>query len=93
MENRVFVLSLYRQFLRKGRSFAETSPNHALYVLGKTKHEFKKGVTLSDPQEIEFAIALASTYLESLSSIDVDEGLGKHRQPKATKAPLDPFSD
>lgn len=61
-------------------------------MLGKAKKEFKRCSALTDVEEIDFSVALATTYLDSLrEQTRIDEGFGKHRKPKEERRVLDPF--
>lgn len=96
MNHRSHVLWLYRQFLRVGRSLAETSPNHSLYVLGRAKHEFKRGLHFTESEDISFHTRLAEAQLESLrlAAPFINQGTGKHRAATgASVKEVDPFAD
>lgn len=88
MAHRKEVLTLYKSFLRIGKSLAEKSPNHSLHILLRAQKEFRAQRHLTDPQEIKDEIDLARCLLETLElqAGTVDEGFGKHRKKNATTA-------
>lgn len=58
------ALSLYRQLLRGAERMP--TPNRQNYIKRKTRAEFKRHVTLTDTEEIEFQLRLADTNLDTV---------------------------
>ena len=63
-ERRERALSLYRRLLRGAQRMP--TPNRQNYVLRKTRAEFRKHASLTDPEEIEFQLRLADTNLDTV---------------------------
>lgn len=59
------VLSLYRALLREARQMP--TENRRQFVKLKSRQEFRSAAALSDPQAIEFSIALAETQLDNVT--------------------------
>ncbi|KAK1745496.1 hypothetical protein QTG54_003420 [Skeletonema marinoi] len=62
--HRIRALSLYRQLLRGAERMP--TPNRQNYVKRKTRSEFRRHVTLTDQEEIEFQLRLADTNLDTV---------------------------
>ena len=63
-DHRLKTLSLYRQLLRGAERMP--TPNRINYIKRKTRHEFRKHMTLTDQEEIEFQLRLADTNLDTV---------------------------
>ena len=57
-------LSLYRQLLRGAERMP--TPNRQNYVKRKTRSEFRRHMTLTDHEEIDFQLRLADTNLDTV---------------------------
>eukprot|EP00986_Skeletonema_menzelii_P015446 scaffold11756_cov151-Skeletonema_menzelii.AAC.11 len=62
--HRLKTLSLYRQLLRGAERMP--TPNRQNYIKRKTRHEFRKHMTLTDENEIDFQLRLADTNLDTV---------------------------
>jgi hypothetical protein len=62
--NRLRALSLYRQLLRGAERMP--TPNRQNYVKRKTRSEFRRHMTLTDQEEIDFQLRLADTNLDTV---------------------------
>mmetsp|Transcript_26189 Transcript_26189/g.44656 ORF Transcript_26189/g.44656 Transcript_26189/m.44656 type:complete len:135 (-) Transcript_26189:13-417(-) len=58
------ALSLYRQLLRGAERMP--TPNRQNYIKRKTQSEFRKHMTLTDTEEIDFQLRLADTNLDTV---------------------------
>ena len=63
-DHRLKTLSLYRQLLRGAERMP--TPNRINYIKRKTRHEFRKHMTLTDQEEIDFQLRLADTNLDTV---------------------------
>ena len=61
---RARALSLYRQLLRGAMKMP--TPNRQNFVIKKTRAEYRKHISLVDPNEIEFQLRLADTNLDTV---------------------------
>mmetsp|Transcript_1251 Transcript_1251/g.2154 ORF Transcript_1251/g.2154 Transcript_1251/m.2154 type:complete len:89 (-) Transcript_1251:403-669(-) len=61
---RARALSLYRQLLRSAKRMP--TPNRQNYVIRKTQKEYRDNMHLTDIEEIDFAIRLADTNLDTV---------------------------
>ena len=61
---RARALSLYRQLLRSAKRMP--TPNRQNYVIRKTRKEYRDNMHLTDAEEIDFAIRLADTNLDTV---------------------------
>jgi hypothetical protein len=61
---RTRALSLYRQLLRGAQKMP--TPNRQNFVRLKTQTEFRAGMNLTDPEEIEFHLRVADTSLDTV---------------------------
>lgn len=61
---RARALSLYRQLLRSAKRMP--TPNRQNYVIRKTQTEYRDNLHLTDSKEIDFAIRLADTNLDTV---------------------------
>ena len=61
---RLRALSLYRRLLRGSQRMP--TPNRQNYVLRKTRSEFRKHMSLTDVDEIDFQLRLADTNLDTV---------------------------
>lgn len=61
---RLRSLSLYRQLLRGAEHMP--TPNRQNYVKRKTRSEFRRHMTLTDHEEIDFQLRLADTNLDTV---------------------------
>mmetsp|Transcript_10178 Transcript_10178/g.22005 ORF Transcript_10178/g.22005 Transcript_10178/m.22005 type:complete len:89 (-) Transcript_10178:732-998(-) len=61
---RARALSLYRQLLRSAKRMP--TPNRQNYVIRKTRKEYRGNLHLTDSEEIDFAIRLADTNLDTV---------------------------
>lgn len=58
------ALSLYRQLLRGAERMP--TPNRQNYIKRKTRSEYRRHKTLTDPEEIDFLLRLADTNLDTV---------------------------
>ena len=63
-DHRLKTLSLYRQLLRGAERMP--TPNRINYIKRKTRHEFRKHMSLTDQEEIDFQLRLADTNLDTV---------------------------
>ena len=61
---RARALSLYRQLIRSAKRMP--TPNRQNYVMRKTRKEYRDNMHLTDTEEIDFAIRLADTNLDTV---------------------------
>mmetsp|Transcript_18176 Transcript_18176/g.27724 ORF Transcript_18176/g.27724 Transcript_18176/m.27724 type:complete len:91 (-) Transcript_18176:140-412(-) len=58
------AIMLYRSLLRAAKKMP--TPNRQKFVIRKTRDEFRENKTLTDPEEIDFALRLADTNLDTV---------------------------
>mmetsp|Transcript_22519 Transcript_22519/g.54444 ORF Transcript_22519/g.54444 Transcript_22519/m.54444 type:complete len:159 (+) Transcript_22519:116-592(+) len=63
-DTRIRALSLYRQILRGAERMP--TPNRQNYIKRKTRSEYRRHATLTDPEEIDFQLRLADTNLDTV---------------------------